>query len=109
MRYLIQLVKDSFSIYNVCHAADTKVNTDPNSLKSKSGYYRRQSLALQVKYRILKKNTDVPDWGKLASWRKGSRDLVTADPSGKAINEGDYHKKMRDKNNACIQATKKEK
>lgn len=107
MRYLIQLVKDSSSIYNVCHAADTKVNTDPNSLKSKSGYYRRHSLALQVKHRTLQKNTDVPDQGKLASWRKGSGDLVTADPAGKAINEGDYHKKMRDKNNACIQATTK--
>ena len=110
MGYLIQLVKDSFSIYNVCHAlVVNKVNTDPNSLKSKSGYYRGHSLALQVKHRILQKNTDEPDWGKLASWRKGSGDLVTADPAGKVINEGDYHKKMRDKNNACIQATKKEK
>lgn len=42
------------------------------------------------------------------SWPVGERgDLVTADPAGKAINEGDYHKKMRDKNNACIQATTK--
>lgn len=61
MRYLIQLVKGSFSIYNVCHATDTKVNTDPNCLKSKSGYCRRHSLALQIKHRILQKNTDVPD------------------------------------------------
>ena len=41
MRYLIQLVKGSLSVYNACHAADTKVNTDPNCLKSKSGYYGR--------------------------------------------------------------------
>ena len=43
------------------------------------------------------------------SWPVGEREVVTADPAGKVINEGDYHKKMRDKNNACIQATKKEK
>lgn len=61
MRYLIQLVKGSLSVYNACHAADTKVNTDPNCLKSKSGYYGRLSLALQIKHRILQRNTDVPD------------------------------------------------
>ena len=30
----------------MCHAADTKV-TDPNSSKSKHGYYRRESLTFR--------------------------------------------------------------